>query len=115
VIPWNTVYLGRAVAELRAQGEAVADELLAHIAPLGWEHITFDGDYVWPPKVPRSPSEPETSPTLQPKRVRANIGGSSAAGISREALRAIIGGNAKPQEKTAACLRAAISALDPSP
>jgi hypothetical protein len=22
--------------------------LLAHIAPLGWEHIIFNGDYVWP-------------------------------------------------------------------
>src|SRR5208337_4190829 len=48
VILWNTVYLGRAVAELRSQGEAVPDELLAHIAPLGWEHITFNGDYIWP-------------------------------------------------------------------
>jgi hypothetical protein len=27
---------------------AVPDELVAHIAPLGWEHIAFDGDYVWP-------------------------------------------------------------------
>jgi Tn3 transposase DDE domain len=45
VIRWNTVYLGRAVAELRAQAGAVPDELLAHIAPLGWEHITFNGDY----------------------------------------------------------------------
>jgi Tn3 transposase DDE domain len=48
VILWNTVYLGRAVAELRSQGEAAPDELLAHIAPLGWEHITFNGDYIWP-------------------------------------------------------------------
>ena len=29
VILWNSVYLGRAVAELRSQGEAVPDELLA--------------------------------------------------------------------------------------
>jgi len=48
IILWNTVYLGRAVDELRARGESVADDLLAHIAPLGWEHITFNGDYVWP-------------------------------------------------------------------
>jgi len=48
VILWNTVYLGRAVAELRSQGEVVPDELLAHIAPLGWEHITFNGDCIWP-------------------------------------------------------------------
>jgi 5-carboxymethyl-2-hydroxymuconate isomerase len=48
VILWNTVYLGRAVDQLRSGGEVVRDELLAHIAPLGWEHITFNGDYVWP-------------------------------------------------------------------
>jgi len=44
----NTVYLGRAVDQLRSQGELIDDALLAHIAPLGWEHITFNGDYVWP-------------------------------------------------------------------
>ncbi len=48
IILWNTVYLGRAVDELRSQGEVLGDDLLAHIAPLGWEHITFNGDYVWP-------------------------------------------------------------------
>ena len=48
IILWNTVYLGRAVDQLRSQGEVIGDVLLAHIAPLGWEHITFNGDYVWP-------------------------------------------------------------------
>jgi Tn3 transposase DDE domain len=48
VILWNTVYLGHAVAELRAQGETLLDTLLAHIGPLGWEHLSFNGDYVWP-------------------------------------------------------------------
>jgi len=48
IILWNTVYLGRAVDELRSRGETVPDELLAHVAPLGWEHIAFNGDYVWP-------------------------------------------------------------------
>ena len=48
IILWNTVYLGRAVDELRSRGESVLDELVAHIAPLGWEHITLNGDYVWP-------------------------------------------------------------------
>jgi TnpA family transposase len=45
---WNTVYLGRAVEELRSRGEIIPDELLAHVAPLGWEHIALNGDYVWP-------------------------------------------------------------------
>jgi hypothetical protein len=48
VILWNTVYLGRAVAELRSCGEIVSDDLIAHIAPLGWEHVALNGDYVWP-------------------------------------------------------------------
>ena len=48
IILWNTVYLGRAVAELRTQGEKLPDCLLGHLAPLGWEHISFNGDYVWP-------------------------------------------------------------------
>jgi len=48
IILWNTVYLGRAVDELRTRDEIVPDELLAHVAPLGWEHIAFNGDYVWP-------------------------------------------------------------------
>ena len=48
IILWNTIYLGRAVTELRSQGEIISDDLLAHVAPLGWEHITFNGDYIWP-------------------------------------------------------------------
>src|SRR6202022_4935823 len=39
IILWNTVYLSRAVAELRSQGGIISDDLLAHVAPLGWEHI----------------------------------------------------------------------------
>jgi TnpA family transposase len=46
IILWNTVYLGRAVDDLRSRGEAIQDDLLARIAPLGWEHIAFNGDYV---------------------------------------------------------------------
>jgi TnpA family transposase len=48
VVLWNTVYLDRAVTELRSRGEVVKHDSLAHIAPLGWEHIAFNGDYVWP-------------------------------------------------------------------
>ena len=44
---WNTVYLGRALDALRRQGEGVSDALLAHIAPLGWQHVNLTGDYVW--------------------------------------------------------------------
>jgi Tn3 transposase DDE domain len=37
IVHWNTVYLDRAVQQLRLQGAAVPDDLLAHVAPLGWE------------------------------------------------------------------------------
>jgi hypothetical protein len=36
-----------AVRQLRAQAVMVPDDLLAHVAPLGWEHIALTGDYVW--------------------------------------------------------------------
>jgi TnpA family transposase len=49
IVLWNTVYLERAVAALRRRGQAVPDELLAHLSPLGWEHINLTGDYVWNP------------------------------------------------------------------
>ena len=44
---WNTVYLGRALDALRYCGQAVPDALLAHVAPLGWQHINLTGDYLW--------------------------------------------------------------------
>lgn len=47
IILWNTRYLDRAVAALRAV-EDVPDHLLAHLSPLGWEHVNLTGDYVWP-------------------------------------------------------------------
>ena len=47
IVHWNTIYLDRAVGQLRAQGATVSDDLLAHVAPLGWEHIALTGDYVW--------------------------------------------------------------------
>jgi TnpA family transposase len=46
IILWNTRYLESAVAALR-QSEDVQDHLLAHLSPLGWEHVNLTGDYVW--------------------------------------------------------------------
>jgi TnpA family transposase len=47
IVHWNTVYLERVVQHLRAQDVTIPDDLLAHVAPLGWEHIALTGDYVW--------------------------------------------------------------------
>ena len=46
IILWNTRYLEQAVNTLR-QIEHVPDDLLAHLSPLGWEHVNLTGDYIW--------------------------------------------------------------------
>jgi TnpA family transposase len=69
IVHWNTVYLDRAVRQLRAQGADVPDDLLAHVAPLGWEHIGLTGDYVWIEANPAAPFRPlrEVRSTFQPR------------------------------------------------
>ena len=47
IVLWNTVYLARAIAYVRSQGIALADERIAHVAPLKWRHIALTGDYLW--------------------------------------------------------------------
>jgi TnpA family transposase len=47
IILWNTRYLERAVVTLRQAAVDVPDELLAHLSPLGWEHVNLTGDYIW--------------------------------------------------------------------
>jgi TnpA family transposase len=58
IVHWNTVYLDRVVQRLRSQGTTVPDDLLAHVAPLGWEHIALTGDYVWTAPDPEVPFRP---------------------------------------------------------
>lgn len=47
IVYWNSIYMADAIAQLRAQGEIVPDDLLAHTSPVGWEHIAFSGDFHW--------------------------------------------------------------------
>jgi len=47
IVLWNTVYLGRALDAARRRGHLIPDALLAHLAPLGWQHINLTGDYLW--------------------------------------------------------------------
>ena len=58
IVLWNTVYLERTVTALRDRGQPISDELLAHLSPLGWEHINLTGDYVWRPDGEEYPSPP---------------------------------------------------------
>jgi TnpA family transposase len=47
IILWNTRYLQDAVAALKQAGRPAGDDLVRHVAPLGWEHISLTGDYIW--------------------------------------------------------------------
>jgi TnpA family transposase len=53
IVLWNTVYLDRAVKALREREreQPISEDMLAHLSPLGWEHINLTGDYVWKPTV----------------------------------------------------------------
>jgi hypothetical protein len=33
--------------DLRRGGEITPDALLAHLAPVGWQHINLTGNYLW--------------------------------------------------------------------
>jgi TnpA family transposase len=45
IILWNTTYLQRAIDYLSNQGHDPVPGDLAHLSPLGWEHINLTGDY----------------------------------------------------------------------
>lgn len=47
IVHWNTVYLDRAVKELKRAGRNIPESLLRHISPLSWEHINLTGIYTW--------------------------------------------------------------------
>jgi hypothetical protein len=40
IILWNTVYLSRVVESFRAEGHNLPDDVIRHISPQIWEHIT---------------------------------------------------------------------------
>jgi len=72
------VYLDRAVRQLRAQGGIVPDDLLAHVAPLGWEHIGLTGDYVW--------TEPDHDAPFRPLREPRYVPGAGGLACSFEQI-----------------------------
>ena len=47
IVYWNTARLGEIVADLTASGKQPDPALLAHVSPLGWEHILLTGEYRW--------------------------------------------------------------------
>ena len=67
IILWNTRYLQAAFDTLRTRGSAITPELVRHVAPLGWEHISLTGDYVW-----AAEAQP-TAGALRPLRDRPSL------------------------------------------
>ena len=45
VIAWNTVYMGAVIDRLKAKGERIAPENLAHLSPARHDHINPYGHY----------------------------------------------------------------------
>jgi TnpA family transposase len=43
---WNTTYLQKAIEHIKST-KGLNENLLKHIAPLGWEHINFLGEYIF--------------------------------------------------------------------
>lgn len=49
IVYWNTLYLEPAFAELNRDGIPTPLDIIKHITPLGWQHISLTGDYIWTP------------------------------------------------------------------
>ncbi|WFU51535.1 Tn3 family transposase [Sinorhizobium terangae] len=49
IVYWNALYLEQAFADLNRDGIATPPDVIKHIAPLGWQHISLTGDYIWTP------------------------------------------------------------------
>lgn len=47
IIFWNTKKLGDVVRARTRDGQPAPPDLLAHVSPLGWEHINLTGEYRW--------------------------------------------------------------------
>jgi len=58
----------RAIATLR-QAEDVPHQLLAHLSPLGWEHVNLTGDYIWSAE----PPDTENCDGFRPLRTAPDI------------------------------------------
>ena len=44
---WNTFYTDKATDHFRKIGQMRELGLLAHVSPLGWEHIMLTGEFDW--------------------------------------------------------------------
>ncbi|SIR10046.1 Tn3 transposase DDE domain-containing protein [Rhizobium sp. RU33A] len=49
IVYWNTLYLEPAFAELNRESVVTPPDVIRHITPLGWQHISLTGDYIFAP------------------------------------------------------------------
>jgi TnpA family transposase len=65
LVLWNTLYMDRVLAQLRAQGTVVNDEDVERLSPLGSNHFNFLGRYHFalPEAVARGEFRPLRDPT----------------------------------------------------
>jgi hypothetical protein len=47
IILWNSRYHAATFEGLRCDGQPLRLDIMKHVAPLGWEHISLTGDYIW--------------------------------------------------------------------
>ena len=101
---FGTRFISATPAELRSSGEQVRDDLLAHIAPFGWEHITFNRGYVWPTEPLQNAFRPLRNPRAEHLEVAwRTILGKFCADPNRLTIRYGEGSRqARPRRRTAA-------------
>ena len=54
IAAWMTPYLSDAIHAMRAEGEVIPDEHIAHLSPVIWEPVNFLGQYRFDPATARS-------------------------------------------------------------
>ncbi|MCD8456375.1 Tn3 family transposase [Xylella taiwanensis] len=60
----NTIQLAEIVANQKSKVKLPLLDLLAHISPLGWEHINHTGEYRWPKLYRRIPPSLAKAPSI---------------------------------------------------
>ena len=69
IILWNSRYLAAAFESLRRDGQPLRQDIMKHVAPLGWEHISLTGDYIWNER--SQPTDGQLRPLRRPPSLLA--------------------------------------------
>jgi Tn3 transposase DDE domain len=65
------------------QAEDVPDQLLAHLSPLGWEHVNLTGDYIWSAERPAAENSDGFRPLRAAPDPTRKAAGNGALEVSR--------------------------------